>query len=381
LDLNSESEISHLQGQTSMSQSPKFNAKKRRLFTKLVRRAHMYTGLLLLPWVILFGLSGMFFNHGQQFGPMHTVAKWTPDEITRTVGFTTPDARSLAADLIESLNRSAGENRFVLPDDSSPTLEGSYSYQANSDKGRVQVSISSNRGSANILRFPAEKSPSLPPFADAKTAIASFDPHTTGQLAASLLDQAKIDTNGPLEASSRGFAELRLQVETPADGRRWNVVYKLLDGSLSGRAIEEVPGNDFYSVVTRLHKTHHYPDRRGARWLWTAFADATGITMVFWGISGLIMWWQMKPTRVIGVAGLSVAAVLGVVIFTGTIADHQFPPGRSGGNGADRKPPAASPAGKLRQRSQPTKSPTMRTSIEKSLPQRPPEEKAITQTP
>ena len=30
---------------------------------KLVRRVHMYTGLLMFPWVLLFGLSGMLFNH------------------------------------------------------------------------------------------------------------------------------------------------------------------------------------------------------------------------------------------------------------------------------------------------------------------------------
>ena len=290
------------------SPSPKSTAKNRRRFTKLVRRAHMYTGLLLLPWVILFGLSGMFFNHGRQFGPMQTVAQWTPDQVAAAHGFSPADARSLAEELVADLNNSADGERFVLPDDHAPTLEGTYSYQANSERGRLQVSISSNRGEAHILQLPGGKPHDSPPFARPSAEVASFDAGSAEQLAAALLAEADVQTSGPLEASSRGFAELRLQVETPRDGRRWNVVYKLLDGSLSGRAVDEVADNDFYSVVTRLHKTHHYPDRRGARWVWTAFADATGITMVFWGLSGLIMWWQMKPTRVVGIAGLSVAA-------------------------------------------------------------------------
>ena len=347
------------------SPSPKSTAKNRRRFTKLVRRAHMYTGLLLLPWVILFGLSGMFFNHGRQFGPMQTVAQWTPDQVAAAHGFSPADARSLAEELVADLNHSADGERFVLPDDHAPTLEGTYSYQANSERGRLQVSISSNRGEAHILQLPGGKPHDSPPFARPSAEVASFDAGSAEQLAAALLAEADVQISGPLEASSRGFAELRLQVETPRDGRRWNVVYKLLDGSLSGRAVDEVADNDFYSVVTRLHKTHHYPDRRGARWVWTAFADATGITMVFWGLSGLIMWWQMKPTRVVGIAGLSVAAVLGVVIFSGTIADHQFGPARSTGKPDAAKAPAAAPGKQPKTDSRNPQSPALRTSLDR----------------
>ena len=32
---------------------------------KVVRRAHMYLGLLVFPWILLFGISGVLFNHPQ----------------------------------------------------------------------------------------------------------------------------------------------------------------------------------------------------------------------------------------------------------------------------------------------------------------------------
>lgn len=352
-----------------MSIPPKSIRKKRRRFTKLVRRAHLYTGMLLLPWVILFGLSGMLFNHGQHFGPLQSVAEWTSDQIADSYGFASPDAKSLATELVENLNHSAGEQRFVLADDRSPTLEGTYSYETLSDQGKLQVRISSNRGDAQLLQFPAEKSHSTPPFAQASAEIASFDAKATEQLAASLLADANLQTQDSIEASARGFTELRLQVETPEDNRRWNVVYKLLDGSLSGRAVDEVPDNDFYSVVTRLHKTHHYPDRRGARWVWTAFADASGIGLVFWGVSGLIMWWQMKPTRVIGIASLSLAGVLGVVIFSATIADQQFAPARSSGKPNAGKAPADPSKKQSPVDSQEPQTPSTHTSLEQRLSQ------------
>ena len=86
---------------------------------------------------------------------------------------------------------------------------------------------------------------------------------------------------------------------------------------------------DFRSAITRLHQLHHYPDNLGARWLWTLAADATGLMLVFWGISGVIMWWQIKPTRLVGVSGLSLAAVIAFLVISGTLTELGFGPPRS----------------------------------------------------
>ena len=34
---------------------------------RIVRRAHLYTGLFMTPWVFLYGISGMLLNHPDQF--------------------------------------------------------------------------------------------------------------------------------------------------------------------------------------------------------------------------------------------------------------------------------------------------------------------------
>ena len=165
-------------------------------------------------------------------------------------------------------------------------------------------------------------------------------------LATELVEEAGLSIIGPMEKAERGNSEVCFQLETIADGRLWNVVYQLADGSVSARPAEDGHGLDFYSMVSRLHKTHHYPDRFGARWAWSAFADATGITMVFWGLSGLIMWWQMKPTRVLGVVGISIATVLALLVFTGTFRGLTFGPTQTRGpataGGTDRSSPQRS---------------------------------------
>ena len=46
------------------------------------------------------------------------------------------------------------------------------------------------------------------------------------------------------------------------------------------------------------------------------------------------MWWQLKPTRLIGISGLSVAGFIGFVVVTGTVNQLSFGPSRGrGGHG------------------------------------------------
>tara|TARA_Y100000589_G_scaffold294654_1_gene300497 strand:- start:1892 stop:2071 length:180 start_codon:yes stop_codon:yes gene_type:complete len=48
---------------------------------------------------------------------------------------------------------------------------------------------------------------------------------------------------------------------------------------------------------------------------WAVIVDVMGALMIFWGLSGIFMWWQMKPTRRLGmisvIAGLALSIALG----------------------------------------------------------------------
>lgn len=47
-------------------------------FDKVNRRIHLYSGLLLSPWFLLYALSGFVFNHPSRFGqPETSGAAWT----------------------------------------------------------------------------------------------------------------------------------------------------------------------------------------------------------------------------------------------------------------------------------------------------------------
>lgn len=285
----------------------------------------MYTGLVLLPWVIFFGFSGMLFNH-PELGETETRGRWSGADLA-ALGFGGVEPGALAAEIVAQLQeREGGEGLRLIPGEP-VRVDGAFVYQGQAKGGTFTLSIDPADGSASLQH--TKESPKAPatPFSSAGISpVGGVDAAKVEAVAAALLAESGLQPEGKVEASSRGGAELRFQIESPESGRRWNVSWNLLKGGLSAREVGVGGGPDLYTVLTRFHKTHHYPHQFGARWLWNAFADATGLTMVFWGLSGAIMWWQIKPTRLIGIAGLSVAGVLAFFIFAGTYSNLHWVP-------------------------------------------------------
>ena len=51
------------------------------------------------------------------------------------------------------------------------------------------------------------------------------------------------------------------------------------------------------------------------RSFWGGIVDVTAFLMIFWAISGVVMWWQMKPLRSAGMLALG-----GGVLMAGLLA-------------------------------------------------------------
>ena len=319
---------------------------------KWVRRAHLYTGLVLLPWVIFFGFSGMLFNH-PEFGETEEVAAWSGSEVA-SKGFQGIDAEALAAEIVADLNHGGSGDDLRLIPGKPVDWEGGIVFQGQAKGGAFTLSIDPSDGDAVLHLTPESPKAKVPPFLSAEVAPKSgVKKEQVEEAVAALLAESGLEMTGKPEASARGGAELRFQVESPSTGQRWNVSWNLLKGGLAARELGVGDGPDLYTVLTRFHKTHHYPHQFGARWLWNAFGDATGLTMVFWGLSGAIMWWQIKPTRLIGVAGLSVAVVLAFYIFAGTYSNlHWVPrearPAPAAAKGGPQQTPGESKSGRER---------------------------------
>ena len=101
-----------------------------------------------------------------------------------------------------------------------------------------------------------------------------------------------------------------VRFEAELDGAPHIVDVELSRGAvtISPKTEAEPPG--WRRLLLRMHTAHTYPADDPVRWAWAVLVDITAVAMVMFGLSGLLMWWQMKNLRRKGAfwAGLGIAA-------------------------------------------------------------------------
>jgi uncharacterized iron-regulated membrane protein len=122
--------------------------------------------------------------------------------------------------------------------------------------------------------------------------------------------------------SVRVNAVPELVFHVDSEGRRWECRHNPVTGSVAAKSIETKADAAEFSwrrFLLRLHTAHTYPSEYNARWFWAIIVDVMAFVMVFWGISGIVMWWQIKATRPAGSIAMAVSLVaagaLGVAMF------------------------------------------------------------------
>jgi hypothetical protein len=125
-----------------------------------------------------------------------------------------------------------------------------------------------------------------------------------------------------LAAEEAGIAvgsELVFFVE--ADGRPWRATYSIQTGSVTGAPADAPIDLTLRSFLTQLHLSHGYPSQGGVRWVWALCVDAMFASMVFWGVSGLLMFWQIKAVRRSGAIVIATSLIAATVV---AFLMHQF---------------------------------------------------------
>ena len=110
-------------------------------------------------------------------------------------------------------------------------------------------------------------------------------------------------------ASVRSAPDVDFALQT-TDGRQLTASLDLRSGELALTDPRGDAGTDLSTrrFLTRLHKSHTYPDELGARWWWSLMVDVMAVTMLVWGLTGLVMWWQIRTLRRIGLSVLALSA-------------------------------------------------------------------------
>ncbi len=328
-----------------------------------IRRMHLYFGLFLFPWVILYGVTAYLFNHPVAM-PDQPMIALTASELSVLPLRQQLSPAATATSVIDRLNKMSFEDfRPLQLDNSLPARYADGFIFGNIVVDGQQYNVLLGReGKLATLRQQQPKAKPLAPSAfeiDGKPEFLKngkgnegnreTPSDSTGNTAALMLESGLGElaeqsivamTSLPSvqrflpSRSGEKTSQIQSKVSSVPDlifqakdsQEVWNVRYNALAGSIHATKASQAspPDLTWRQYLLRLHLTHGYPESTSAKFGWAIIVDAMAFIMIFWGLSGLVMWWQIKATRRIGfiVLGLSfgVAAMLAVSMYFRLVA-------------------------------------------------------------
>lgn len=275
---------------------------------KLLRRAHMYAGLFLVPFILLYGVTAFLFNHPDWLSD-RSVRLIGSEEVTGTALADFPSARALASQVVEAINQ-GGPPEVTLSRTQAPAYSRDLALTATA-QGVERVIFVELEGRVGTVRTAPASAPISPPaWVKRSVALAPTPAESARTAVAAILE--KWQGRGD-QVKVRTAPELLFAVEDHGTTRR--VAYNLQTGAMILRDAE--PVLPFRRFLTSLHLACRYPTGLDIRWVWAFMVDAMALAMVFWGVSGLLMWWQMKSLRRLGTLTLAISLIASLWVAIG----------------------------------------------------------------
>jgi hypothetical protein len=295
-----------------------------------VRRAHLYLGLFLFPWAVLYGVTAFLFNHPTAFSDQPTTT-FGRSETAGTPLEQLPSPAEQAAAVVAQLNdRHRPTEPYTLADPAKAGYLREFAFATVKADGKtvsVLVDVKNGGGTVRMAadappKPPAEKAPFAvgtqpAPKGEGRRPKADTAPRSDGvflsqplpELVKGAVPTILERTGYPAgEVSVTSVPELTFRVS--AGGTVWTANYNPMTGSVTGKPAdaETAPELSARRFLLRLHTAHGYPGEPNARWFWAVIVDVMAAVMCFWGVSGLFMWWQIKATRRAGAVVLVLSA-------------------------------------------------------------------------
>ena len=283
-----------------------------------IRRGHLYAGLFLLPWVVLYGVTAFLFNHPTAFADQPAVS-FGRSELGGTPLELPPSAKDIAAQVVAELQSRAPEGTtYTLVEPEKVKFTREFAFATVKADGQTVSLLFNANGSGGSIRSKADEPPKVTekaPFAvGAGARPAPKGGQTRGpapkgdgdglKLSAPLHERVRDAV--PVVLERTGFPTGEVTVTSVpdvsfrmSDGEKtWTVTFNPMTGAVAGKSNDD-PAEPLSArrFLTRLHLAHGYPGETNVKWAWAVIVDAMAFVMVFWGLSGILMWWQVKATR------------------------------------------------------------------------------------
>lgn len=280
-----------------------------------IRRIHLFSGLFMFPWVMLYGTTALLFNHPGAFPDQARLTLY-PEDFAGTALERVADPAADAEKVVAALKARiasrglAKQMRLVQPEKAVYARDRIVArVRGQGQEHNVVLELPSGIASVGTTMQPDGQGA---PFAVRGLKV----PGALGERVKSGLPKA-LARQG-LAAEEAGISigsELVFFVEV--DGRVWRASYSSQTGAVTGRPAENGPDLSTRRFLTSLHMSHGFPSQGGMRWAWALAVDAMFVAMVFWGFSGLLMWWQIRAVRIMGAMVLVSSLIIATLVALG----------------------------------------------------------------
>ena len=270
----------------------------------IVRRVHLYLGLALFPWALLYGFTGILFNHPTLLAEARLAR-------VAASGAELPTAERLAGELVAELAATSTRALTLQPGSARWEHDPSWRFSA----AGAEHTVSRPLGADHALLRSVRRAP--PP----EDPLGASEDLRSGRAAL----QAATAAMTSLVQAHTGAAPGRVRELTPdleltlvVDGQPCLARYDLREGKLACRALDQPRPLSWRSFLTRLHMTHGYPSHGKARLGWALVADLMGAALITWALTGLCMWVPMRGAlRGWGLVALGLGAATAVALAVG----------------------------------------------------------------
>jgi hypothetical protein len=301
----------------------------------LVRRLHLYLGLFLFPWSILYGVTGFLFNHPSVLSDAPTT-HFNRADVAQTALQDAPSVQDQANAVVAVLNqRQQPTNPYTIGDGEVHYGTRETFVMSASAQGRSFLMTYDPKTASGIIRETTRRTSTAvaAPFVTEGSPAARqptmgmnrvLKPSPAGvKIEDSMIDRIKAAMPTILER--KGFPKGDVSVTNApdikfpvhADGQLYTAIYNPLTMSVSATLGPEQSEMSLRSYLLRLHLSRGYPGEVTTRWLWAVGVDAMAVILCFWGMSGLFMWWQIKATRKAGLVVLALSAIVATLLGVG----------------------------------------------------------------
>ena len=305
-----------------------------RRLMQFIRRTHLYVGLFLFPWAVLYGVTGLLFNHPTFLADSPTET-FRRSDLVGTPLENLPDIKAQADAVLAGLNElKQPSTPFTLANDVVRYgARDSFIATVKAEHRSFFVVFDPKSGSGTIRESTPKTAASDPaPFATGKTdgqrqrGMGMMGPmkhdHAGVKIADSITDRLKDAIPNVME--KKGFPRGEVTVTTAPDikfevnaaGKTWLATYNPLTTSVTGTT-QKAGDLSFRTFLLRMHLTRGYPGEFSTKWIWAVGVDAIAVALFFWGVSGLLMWWQIKSTRRLGLVVLATSAIVATLLGIG----------------------------------------------------------------